>query len=434
MAKPDHVKLVRAGSESVRQWKKANLGGDLDLADAALSGIVLEDVPLGYADFSGADLSGARFAGCILESAVFRGAILRDARITRASGALVCLEDADLSGATISESNLAGGDFRCRAMQGLTIQECNLNRIRVSRSFVDAATVDCELSYRGIIPGHRMETYASFDYLVSFARRRRQGQWISWRENLRGRVLMHTWGFRLMFRWAREISWPFVHRFGKLQVLTKASYVMLVAVPLLAGVWPVVRAALGRARASTGNAQIAPEAGALDTLDLPLPFALAFFGSLAVVIGYALFEWWAPDLVKKSSRDQHLSAATRLIASGGPDSLAMIVERALWTLRTNADYKPDRYHPDLLEHLGRIYMIPKEASEILPDDSAAVTAVVEGAASREYDRAGEKSPAAAVTAAVAYGAALCILVYLLASQAAVVWREAGIGALVRSAL
>jgi hypothetical protein len=36
-------------------------------------------------------------------------------------------------------------------------------------------------------------------------------------------------------------DWGVIRIFGELQILTRASYVMLIVVPLLAGVWPTVR-------------------------------------------------------------------------------------------------------------------------------------------------------------------------------------------------
>src|ERR1700730_652602 len=44
---------------------------------------------------------------------------------------------------------------------------------------------------------------------------------------------------RLML--AQVFSWRLVRTLGELQVLTKASYAMLIIVPLLAGLWPAVR-------------------------------------------------------------------------------------------------------------------------------------------------------------------------------------------------
>src|SRR5262245_17448319 len=39
-------------------------------------------------------------------------------------------------------------------------------------------------------------------------------------------------------------SWRFVRSLGELHLLTRASYLMLIVVPILAGLWPAVRLAI----------------------------------------------------------------------------------------------------------------------------------------------------------------------------------------------
>jgi len=149
---------------------------------------------------------------------------------------------------------------------------------------------------------------------------------------------------------------------GELQILTRASYVMLALVPLLAGAWPSVRVIINRhnemlvattndfaaaakklndrvnAMAATAERPTAPLADvtgeavravngavaslasevsslsakvteALATLRrqatlspwLPSSWALAFFAALAVVFGHALYQSQAPDVVKRNT-------------------------------------------------------------------------------------------------------------------------------------
>jgi hypothetical protein len=81
---------------------------------------------------------------------------------------------------------------------------------------------------------------------------------------------------------------------------------MLLAVPLLAGVWPLIRFAILQY-----NARLARLSGALGqeipTLspDLPSAWAIAFFASLAVVLGHLLYQTGAPDIVRASSLEQY---------------------------------------------------------------------------------------------------------------------------------
>ena len=44
----------------------------------------------------------------------------------------------------------------------------------------------------------------------------------------------------------RQFTWGFVRNFGELQLLTRASYIMLILVPLLAGLWPSVTTVVNR--------------------------------------------------------------------------------------------------------------------------------------------------------------------------------------------
>src|SRR5262249_45317998 len=45
----------------------------------------------------------------------------------------------------------------------------------------------------------------------------------------------------LWLAYRRYRNWRLVRSLGELQILTRASYVMLIVVPLLAGMWPAVR-------------------------------------------------------------------------------------------------------------------------------------------------------------------------------------------------
>lgn len=138
------------------------------------------------------------------------------------------------------------------------------------------------------------------------------------------------------------ISWRTVRVFGGLQVLTKASYIMLLFVPLLAAVWPVFRGYINRynqdlfehqsaaadlmltlEEIQTGNIPQGLNAGldpaiyniqqvinqlekaSFSNSDMPSVWAIAFFSSLLVVIGHAIYESFAPELVKKFSQEEY---------------------------------------------------------------------------------------------------------------------------------
>jgi hypothetical protein len=144
---------------------------------------------------------------------------------------------------------------------------------------------------------------------------------------------------------------------GELQIITRASYAMLVIVPLLAGTWPVVREVINdynRATERTTAALeeqtrnfsrevrsgaellrtglVAPElqdqlgrvASRLDAVanqvqaelaelrrrtvvspDLPNTWAVAFFAALAVFLGHTLYQIGAPEIVRRETLQQY---------------------------------------------------------------------------------------------------------------------------------
>jgi hypothetical protein len=88
---------------------------------------------------------------------------------------------------------------------------------------------------------------------------------------------------KTLIRW---LDWQRVRSLGELQILTRASYAMLAIVPILAGVWNVLP--LGEPRSHY----------------LPHSWVFAFFAALAVTFGQILYQVWAPELVRRSTRDQ----------------------------------------------------------------------------------------------------------------------------------
>lgn len=97
MADPEHVALVRSGTEAVNAFAAEHDKASLDLTGAELRGIGLP----------GAELKGAKL----------RGADLRDADLRKTSLNSADLRDCDLRGADLRASNmhrttLAGADLR----------------------------------------------------------------------------------------------------------------------------------------------------------------------------------------------------------------------------------------------------------------------------------------------------------------------------------
>jgi uncharacterized protein YjbI with pentapeptide repeats len=80
MADPQHLALLRQGTEVWNRWREENPGTEPDFRGADLRGADLNEAKLAGADLSGADLSGADLRGADLSGADLRGIDLRYAR------------------------------------------------------------------------------------------------------------------------------------------------------------------------------------------------------------------------------------------------------------------------------------------------------------------------------------------------------------------
>ncbi|MFH1560446.1 MAG: toll/interleukin-1 receptor domain-containing protein [Chloroflexota bacterium] len=138
MANPEHVQLVREGSEAIARWQTLHPEEHLDLAGANLiwskltkanlSGANLSGANLSCSDLSWADLSGADLTGADLLSADMTWAYLIRANLSCANLYLaklfgVDLTEANLSQARCGSTNLANCNLgECRGL-GLVVHE-----------------------------------------------------------------------------------------------------------------------------------------------------------------------------------------------------------------------------------------------------------------------------------------------------------------------
>jgi len=141
MANPEHVALVRKGSEAIAEWLRSNPGARLDLSGADLVNAKLSLADLSEADLSsahvaGADLfqaklSGANLTRASLFRANLRGANLAGAALARADLFAVVLLHANLSGADLSRANLSGADLSRADLGGANLSEAHLIAARL---------------------------------------------------------------------------------------------------------------------------------------------------------------------------------------------------------------------------------------------------------------------------------------------------------------
>jgi hypothetical protein len=150
------------------------------------------------------------------------------------------------------------------------------------------------------------------------------------------------YGSRETKRWAwlRWFDWGVVRALGTLQILTRVSYSSLVLVPVLAGVWRVLSAAVGRPL-------------------LPFSWVLTFFAAVAVALGYTLYQVAAPQLIREKSRDDLISERLAEFSEDRPDCNDQLL-RALDSLREVGRRLSYERHPNFVRRHGRVVWLPSE--------------------------------------------------------------------------
>lgn len=223
-----------------------------------------------------------------------------------------------------------------------------------------------------------------------------------------------------IIRWMlNALNWRMVRGLGELQILTRASYAMLLIVPILAGTWPAVRLVvnhhnravkdatilleryeakfnetlkrvkeeLGR-KADTGDSKdVAKVDKAIDTLEassvaffdhvnyyvadysertlrtplLPWPLASAFFAALFVVLGHTLYQLAAPEQVRRMTWDEYVLSKKEDFAKH-PSGEALIKARTVLRSRLGQRIEvSDRYENERL--LYRLFELTEEKRE-----------------------------------------------------------------------
>lgn len=117
----------------------------------------------------------------------------------------------------------------------------------------------------------------------------------------------------------RHPNWEDVRTVGSIQLLTKASYLSLLIVPILAAIWPhpesfVVSSMEPLFTAAAENEQQTPLEPVLGEMHaehtriykLPAVYVWAFMAALMVVTGHFVYQLGAPQIVKTSSRLEYV--------------------------------------------------------------------------------------------------------------------------------
>ena len=124
----EQVERLKQGVEGWNKWRKENRGMKINLEEADLTGVFLENANLKDADFDGANLNGTNLKGANLLRSLFIYSSLIKANLIGANlgGAhleYAKLREATLNGASLQDVNLSFADLR-----GATLKRADLKR------------------------------------------------------------------------------------------------------------------------------------------------------------------------------------------------------------------------------------------------------------------------------------------------------------------
>ncbi|MEE8153663.1 MAG: pentapeptide repeat-containing protein [Phycisphaerales bacterium] len=194
-------------------------------------------------------------------------------------------------------------------------------------------------------------------------------------------------------RWMRRrFGWTVVRGLGELGILTRVSLIALIAVPILAGLWPALRVAVNRYnramteaseqfdqaadRLETAAENTDPELSltigefgawahdwrdrfgemTMDQPQLSWTLALAFFAAVGVTLGQLLYQINAPAKLRKEDEDEFVESIHKRYPEGAPDRNDGL-RRATDALAAITRIRGDR-HVNFVDHHGETVWIP----------------------------------------------------------------------------
>ncbi|MEM9021124.1 MAG: hypothetical protein AAGC44_11210, partial [Planctomycetota bacterium] len=156
------------------------------------------------------------------------------------------------------------------------------------------------------------------------------------------------WHTRLRRGLTQPFDWKLVQKLGSLTALTRASYLSLLVVPLLAGLWDPANALLMEWTGRDGR--VLPEV-------MPISWTLAYVSAFLVALGHLLYQTRGPELIKTRTLDQMLERAdeTNVRDNGVRDER---LRQAFDHLKNRARIMPHRANAWLIERQGKLVWLP----------------------------------------------------------------------------
>lgn len=431
MTPQEALGLLRGGSANHENWNAQRDGKNLDLIDLRgcdLQGAQLSGFRLDTLDLAGANLSGASLAGVVMTP-----------------------------GPHLLNTNLSGADLQRTRLEKTRLNGADLTAANLNRAKVIGVKLDGARLHRAVLDGVDL-----WNVDVERVRLEPGSFW--------ARLKAAVGGF--------VFHWRVVRAVGNLQVLTRASYVMLALVPLLAGIWQGVKYRANQTREEVADTvrlldeRIEKRSGnvssehqheldqlrrasskAKELIDrgefdhkLPSAWALGYFAALCVVLGHFVYQIAAPELVKSQTADQYAKTVLGEFHSNTHSQRERVLH-AVALLRGRATRWPSLYHPNLVYRYSRVVWIPptmdlfarpapppertfageaagSTRTEPKPDEEKMMVAIEEGAKA-EYDIEATTFWGAAAAALLFYVSAGLLVLWLVGSQSWSVVKSAG---------
>ncbi len=161
-----------------------------------------------------------------------------------------------------------------------------------------------------------------------------------------------VWNFRRIVTQIKtfRLSWGAVRSLGELHILNRLSLALLFFVPVLAGIWPLIRRTYSTYAEWQGEIP--------NPFVLPTSLALLFLGAVCVTFGQLVYQTFTPELVRRQTPRDH--ALTQLNDwSEADDSLKWdFLRRTREYLLAIARTDPTRHHPNLVNRHRQLVWIP----------------------------------------------------------------------------
>ncbi|MEM1356421.1 MAG: hypothetical protein AAGH88_16245, partial [Planctomycetota bacterium] len=174
------------------------------------------------------------------------------------------------------------------------------------------------------------------------------------------------WHTRLRRGLTQPFDWKLVQKLGSLTALTRASYLSLLVVPLLAGLWDPANALLMEWTGRDGR--VLPEV-------MPISWTLAYVSAFLVALGHLLYQTRGPELIKTRTLDQMLERADEAnVRDNGVRHERL--RQAFDHLKNRARIMPDHANAWLIERQGKLVWLPHHV-DLYTDATLSETQMIE---------------------------------------------------------